>query len=101
MPVSSVALDPVLIAIRTPIRSFWTLSGSTSLLSHKPLITIAKVNKITPEQTLFKLARTSGVVPLTGTTSAEHMKHDLEVEGIEFKPNKAEEEVAEVTALVA
>ena len=57
--------------------------------------------KITPEQALFKFARNSGVVPLTGTTSIEHMKHDLGVDGIEFAKNGADEEVAEVAALVA
>ncbi|KXN82707.1 NADPH-dependent conjugated polyketone reductase C2 [Leucoagaricus sp. SymC.cos] len=60
-------------------QSFWTLSGSPSLLSHPSLITIAKASRCTPEQALLKIAQDAGVTPLSGTTSEIHMGEDLVV----------------------
>jgi diketogulonate reductase-like aldo/keto reductase len=61
-------------------RSFWTLSGSPLLLSNPALLSLATLVNGTPEQALFKYAQSQGIVPLSGTTSEEHMKEDTAVE---------------------
>jgi diketogulonate reductase-like aldo/keto reductase len=47
-------------------------------VSHHPLITgLAARANATPAQIVFGFARTVGMLPLTGTSGAEHMKQDL------------------------
>lgn len=58
-------------------QSFWTLSANPQLLENPVLTTIARRHDKTPAQTLFGFLGQQGVVPLTGTTSAQHMKEDL------------------------
>jgi diketogulonate reductase-like aldo/keto reductase len=65
-------------------RSFWTLSGSPSLLTHPSLLAIAKTSDCTPAQTVFRFAQLQGVTPLSGTTNELHMQQDLAVENIQF-----------------
>lgn len=66
-------------------RSFWTLSGSTSLLTHPAVATIAGQMDVTPAQIIFKLAQLHNIVPLTGTTNELHMQQDLAAERIAFR----------------
>jgi len=68
-------------------RSFWTLSGSPTLLSHPALLAVAKAANCAPAQAVFKFAQSEGIIPLSGTTSEIHMKEDLAVELIEFPPD--------------
>ena len=68
-------------------RSFWTLSGSPTLLSHPALLAVAKAANRTPAQAVFKFVQSEGIIPLSGTTSELHMKEDLSVERIEFSPD--------------
>lgn len=82
-------------------RSFWTLSGSPSLLAHPTFLAIAEANSLTPEQTLYKLAQLHGITPLSGTTSVEHMKQDLDVETTELKEDGVAEALKEVRKLIA
>eukprot|EP00277_Geminigera_cryophila_P004942 CAMPEP_0179433654 /NCGR_PEP_ID=MMETSP0799-20121207/18028_1 /TAXON_ID=46947 /ORGANISM="Geminigera cryophila, Strain CCMP2564" /LENGTH=285 /DNA_ID=CAMNT_0021211769 /DNA_START=146 /DNA_END=1003 /DNA_ORIENTATION=- len=60
-------------------QSFWTLTGNPHLLSSPPLRAAAKRLSKTPEQVLFAFVAHLGVTPLSGTTSVEHMKEDLQV----------------------
>ncbi len=60
----------------TRTRSFWTLSGSPSLLGHPSVLAISEM---TPAQVVFGLAQSLGIVPLSGTTNEVHMKEDLAV----------------------
>ena len=64
-------------------RSFWTLTGSPSLLQHPALQTFAQAKGISSAQAVYRLAQLNGVTPLSGTTKEEHMKADLEVEKVE------------------
>ncbi|KAG8214099.1 NADP-dependent oxidoreductase domain-containing protein [Butyriboletus roseoflavus] len=66
-------------------QSFWTLSGSTCLLAHPAVITIAGRLDVTPAQVIFKLAQLHRIVPLTGTTDELHMQQDLAAERIAFR----------------
>jgi len=45
---------------------------------HHPLVTgLAARANATPAQIVFSFARKLGMLPLTGTSDAEHMKQDL------------------------
>ncbi|KAF4567409.1 hypothetical protein EYR40_006408 [Pleurotus pulmonarius] len=70
-------------------QSFWTLSGSPSLLKHPKLVALAKAGHCTPEQVIFKLAMMHGIVPLTGTKSEAHMKDDLGIQDIELREEES------------
>jgi len=59
-------------------QSFWTLTANPHLLQHNALQTIAKQRNATPEQILFRFVMDIGIVPLTGTTSDQHMRQDLD-----------------------
>ena len=70
--------------VRAPHRSFWTLSGSPTLLADPALRAIAEAKHCTPAQALFRLAQLHGVTPLSGTTDAQHMREDVAAEEIDF-----------------
>jgi aryl-alcohol dehydrogenase-like predicted oxidoreductase len=42
---------------------------------------------IVPAQIIFAFSRAVGMLPLTGTSSAEHMKHDLASLNIALPPD--------------
>lgn len=65
-------------------RSFWTLSGSPSLMNHPSLLHLAKISQLSPPQAIYKLAQNEGIVPLSGTTDETHMRQDVEVENLSF-----------------
>jgi diketogulonate reductase-like aldo/keto reductase len=62
---------------------FWTLTANPHLLSGKTIQTIALKTHKTPAQILFRYLNQSGAVPLTGTTSDQHMAEDLAI--VEFE----------------
>jgi diketogulonate reductase-like aldo/keto reductase len=69
-------------------QSFWTLTANPDLLAHPTVQALATAYHVTPAQILFRYLTQIGVVPLTGTTSVEHMRDDLAI--IEFKLTTAE-----------
>lgn len=66
-------------------RSFWTLTGSPSLLRHPSLLILAQETGCTPAQTVYRVAQLRGIVPLAGSTNQQHMKDGVETSNIEFK----------------
>lgn len=60
-------------------QSFWTLTANPHLLNHPFLLKAAQDHQKTPAQILFCFLSGLGVVPLTGTSSEQHMKEDLEI----------------------
>ena len=66
-------------------RSFWTLSGSPSLLATPELVNIANASSCTPAQALFKFAMMGGVTPLSGTTNEAHIEDGVAVPGLELE----------------
>jgi diketogulonate reductase-like aldo/keto reductase len=58
-------------------QGFSLLTATPEVLQHPPLIALAEKLTATPAQVVFAFARAVGMLPLTGTTSAEHMKQDL------------------------
>ena len=60
-------------------QSFWTLTANPHLLAHETVHTLARQHGRTPPQILFRYLTQIGVVPLTGTRSAAHMRQDLAI----------------------
>jgi diketogulonate reductase-like aldo/keto reductase len=56
---------------------FWTLTANPHILSDNTVRTISRKFKKTEVQIFFRYLNQSGVVPLTGTTSEQHMMEDL------------------------
>jgi len=64
-------------------QSFWTLTANWDFIRNKRGIihSLAEKYDKTGEQIFFAFIRAIGILPLTGTTSPEHMQYDLEVLG--------------------
>lgn len=77
-------------------QSFWTLTANPHLLASGAIGTIAGRHGRTPAQVLFRYLTQQDVVPLTGTTSVEHMREDLAI----FELTLTDDEQAAVTALL-
>ena len=58
-------------------QGFSLLTANPEVLRHPPLIALAEKMDATPAQVVFAFARAVAMLPLTGTSSAEHMKQDL------------------------
>ena len=58
-------------------QGFSLLTANPEVLQHQPLIALARKLAATPAQVVFSFARAVGMLPLTGTSSDEHMKQDL------------------------
>ncbi|PIL35996.1 hypothetical protein GSI_01656 [Ganoderma sinense ZZ0214-1] len=65
-------------------QSFWTLSGSPTLLRHATIQSIASASGCTPAQALFRIAQLNGVTPLCGTTNEQHMDDALGAEKLDL-----------------
>ncbi|KAL1409984.1 hypothetical protein Q8F55_003984 [Vanrija albida] len=61
-------------------QSFWTLTGSPSLLAHPLLRALAHRHKVTPEAAVYRLAELWHITPLCGSTNATHMAQALAAE---------------------
>jgi len=64
-------------------QSFWTLTGSPSLLSHPATTAIAKANNCSPHRTVYRFVQSLGITPLCGTTDEAHMRDDLTAENLD------------------
>jgi diketogulonate reductase-like aldo/keto reductase len=58
-------------------QGFSLLTANQEVVHHPPLINLASELSVTPAQIIFAFARAVGMLPLTGTSSADHMKEDL------------------------
>jgi diketogulonate reductase-like aldo/keto reductase len=74
-------------------QSFWTLTANPHLLAHAVITDLASKHGRTPEQILFRYLTRRDVVPLTGTSSALHMREDLGI--FEFELASAELEAVD------
>jgi diketogulonate reductase-like aldo/keto reductase len=69
-------------------QSFWTLTANPRLLAGASVAALAAKYARTPAQILFRYLTQNDIVPLTGTTSAAHMREDLAI--FEFQLSDAE-----------
>ncbi len=60
-------------------QSFWTLTANPHILTSFTLTTLSQKYDKSSSQIFFRFLTQQGIVPLTGTTSLEHMKADLEI----------------------
>ena len=58
-------------------QGFSLLTANVEVLEHPLVTTLASRENATPAQIVFAFARAVGMLPLTGTSNAEHMKQDL------------------------
>jgi len=58
-------------------QGFSLLTANPEVLGHPLVASIAARNKATRAQVVFRFAQAVGMLPLTGTTDAEHMQQDL------------------------
>jgi diketogulonate reductase-like aldo/keto reductase len=58
-------------------QGFSLLTANREFLRHPELIALATQLNATPAQLVFAFARAVGMLPLTGTSNADHMKEDL------------------------
>lgn len=60
-------------------QSFWTLTANPHVLGHRTVTALADKYQRSTAQILFRYLTQIGVVPLTGTRSASHMRDDLAI----------------------
>ena len=77
-------------------QSFWTLTANPHILVSDAVRRIAKTHGRTEAQIFFRFLTQLGIVPLTGTTSAAHMREDLDI----FSFALDAEEMAEINVLL-
>jgi diketogulonate reductase-like aldo/keto reductase len=58
-------------------QGFSLLTANQGVLTHPFIAGLAAHSKATPAQIVFRFARSIGILPLTGTSNADHMKQDL------------------------
>jgi diketogulonate reductase-like aldo/keto reductase len=58
-------------------QGFSLLTANPEVLDHPAVTELGWRENLTPAQIIFAFARAVGMLPLTGTSSAEHMKQDL------------------------
>lgn len=65
-------------------QSFWTLTANPALLAHPLTVSLAAQYRRQPAQILYRQLTQSAIVPLIGTTSAQHMQEDLAMFGFQL-----------------
>ena len=78
-------------------QGFSLLTANRDVMAHPELNTIARRHDRTVSQIIFRFALAAGILPLTGTTDAEHMQADLEVFDFEL----VRDEIERIETLVA
>lgn len=59
-------------------QSFWTLTGNPALLRSEPVVSLAQYCAVELPVALYALVMNAGIMVLNGTTSASHMRQDLD-----------------------
>jgi diketogulonate reductase-like aldo/keto reductase len=67
-------------------QGFSLLTANVEVLHHPRLIDLAARTAATPAQVVFSFARAVGILPLTGTSDAEHMGQDLASRNLALAP---------------
>jgi diketogulonate reductase-like aldo/keto reductase len=67
-------------------QGFSLLTANQEVLHHPLIASLAASAKATPAQVVFSFARSVGILPLTGTSDAWHMKQDLASREVALPP---------------
>jgi len=68
-------------------QGFSLLTANRQVLGHPTIAALAAEINVTPAQLIFAFARAVGMLPLSGTTNANHMQQDLESRSLELPPD--------------
>ncbi len=71
-------------------QGFSLLTANVEVLRHPMVTRLAARSNATPAQVVFGFARIVGMLPMTGTTDAEHMKQDLASRDLALSPDAVE-----------
>jgi diketogulonate reductase-like aldo/keto reductase len=71
-------------------QGFSLLTANQEVVNHVPLMKIAEEMNLTMAQLIFAFARAIGVLPLTGTSNADHMQQDLASRELQLPPELVE-----------
>ncbi len=71
-------------------QGFSLLTANPEVLHHPLVMGLATRANATPAQVVFSFARAIGMLPLTGTSNAEHMKQDLASNNLALAPDAVE-----------
>ena len=71
-------------------QGFSLLTANQEVVQHPLIANLAASAGATPAQIVFCFARSIGILPLTGTSDAEHMKQDLASRGFALPSNVVE-----------
>jgi diketogulonate reductase-like aldo/keto reductase len=78
-------------ANRIGYQGFSLLTANRDALAHPELARIAQAHDRSVSQVVFRFALDVGMLPLTGTTSAVHMREDLDVFDFRLTPQEMEQ----------
>jgi diketogulonate reductase-like aldo/keto reductase len=65
-------------------QAFSLLTANRDVLVHREVRAIAARHRKSPAQIVFRFARQIGMLPLTGTTSPQHMRDDLAIDDVDL-----------------
>ena len=68
-------------------QGFSLLTANRQVLGHPTIAAVAAQKNATQAQIIFAFARQVGMLPLTGTSSADHMRQDLESRSLQLPPD--------------
>jgi len=68
-------------------QGFSLLTANPEVLHHPVVTSLATAADATPAQVVFAFSRMVGMLPLTGTSDAEHMKQDLASSRLALSPD--------------
>jgi diketogulonate reductase-like aldo/keto reductase len=68
-------------------QGFSLLTANVEVLRHPLVMSLSAQLNVTPAQVVFTFARLIGMLPLTGTSDAEHMKQDLASTNLNLPPD--------------
>lgn len=72
-------------------QGFSLLTANRQVLASPLIAQIARHHSRTPAQTIFRFALQIGILPLTGTSSSQHMREDLAVLSFELAAGEVEQ----------
>jgi len=68
-------------------QGFSLLTANAEVLRHPLIVDLAASAQVTPAQVVFSFSQAVGILPLTGTSDAEHMKQDLASRDLTLPPD--------------
>jgi diketogulonate reductase-like aldo/keto reductase len=71
-------------------QGFSLLTANRQALARPELVRIARRHGRTVSQIVFRFAFDVGMIPLTGTTDADHMREDLAIFDFRLEPEEVE-----------